>query len=131
MISPTPGAEPRPAARAHRRHTATYRVVSRAADRRRPVGGEPIAYLQYAKPRTNPEHTVKEIRLFLTGGVLAGTLLALIAGLAIARRAMRPIASLTRAAKEIARTRDPAVASCPSPTPTTRSPTWPARSRRC
>ena len=69
----------------------------------------PVAYLQYAKPRTNPEHTVKEIRVFLTGGVLAGTLLALIAGLAISSRAMLPIARLTQAAKDVARTRDPAV----------------------
>ena len=84
-----------------------YRVVSR------PLISQslqrPIAYLQYAKPRTNPEHTVSEIRLFLTGGVIAGTLLALVAGLGIARRAMRPVANLTQAAKDIARTRDPAV----------------------
>jgi len=78
-------------------------------------GGDPVAYLQYAKPRTNPEHTTKEIRLFLTGGVLAGALLALIAGLAIARRAMRPIASLTQAAREVTRTRDPAVRELPKP----------------
>ena len=78
-------------------------------------GGRPIAYLQYAKPRTNPEHTVKDIRLFLTGGVMAGTLLALIAGLAIARRAMRPIAELTGVAKEITRTRDPGVRELPKP----------------
>jgi two-component system, OmpR family, sensor kinase len=77
--------------------------------------GGPVGYLQYAKPRTNPEHTTKEIRLFLTGGVLAGTMLALIAGLAIARRTMRPIAELTRAAKDITRTRDPGVRSLPKP----------------
>jgi two-component system OmpR family sensor kinase len=75
----------------------------------------PVAYLQYAKPRTNPAHTVKEIRLFLTGGVVGGTLLALLAGLAIARRAMRPIANLTTVAKEIARTRNPAVTELPKP----------------
>jgi two-component system, OmpR family, sensor kinase len=75
----------------------------------------PVGYLQYAKPRANPEHTTKDIRLFLTGGVLAGTLLALIAGLAIARRTMRPIAELTRAAKDITRTRDPGVRELPKP----------------
>jgi two-component system OmpR family sensor kinase len=75
----------------------------------------PVGYLQYAKPRANPEHTTKEIRLFLTGGALAGTLLALIAGLAIARRTMRPIAELTRAAQDITRTRDPGVRELPKP----------------
>ena len=91
-----------------------YRVVSRALVSQR-LGNRPVAYLQYAKPRTNPEHTVKEIRLFLTGGVIGGTVLALLAGLAIARRAMAPIANLTRAAKDIARTRDPAVHELPKP----------------
>jgi signal transduction histidine kinase len=49
------------------------------------------------------------IRIFLAFGVFAGTLLALLAGLAIARRAMTPIARLTQAANTIARTRDAAV----------------------
>ncbi len=91
-----------------------YRVVSRAL-RAQGLGNRAVAYLQYAKPRTNPEHTVKDIRLFLTGGVLAGTLLALVAGLAIARRAMRPIAELTGVAKEVTRTRDPGVRELPKP----------------
>jgi signal transduction histidine kinase len=90
-----------------------YRVVSRPLISQRLQ--RPVAYLQYAKPRTNPEHTVKEIRLFLTGGVIGGTVLALLAGLAIARRAMRPIANLTQAAQDIARTRDPAVHELPKP----------------
>jgi signal transduction histidine kinase len=91
-----------------------YRVVSRPLNNSEFRGG-PFAYLQYGKPRTNPEHTVKEIRLFLTGGVIGGTLLALLAGLAIARRAMRPIANLTRAARHIANTRDPGVTELPKP----------------
>src|SRR5581483_11163417 len=40
-------------------------------------------------------------------GVLGGTVLALLAGLATAQRAMRPIAELSDAAREIERTRDP------------------------
>ena len=40
-------------------------------------------------------------------GVLAGTALALLAGMMIARRAMAPIAELTATAEEITRTRDP------------------------
>ena len=91
-----------------------YRVVSRPLIAQS-LGNRTVAFLQYAKPRTNPDHTVKEIRLFLTGGVVGGTLLALIAGLGVARRAMRPIASLTSAAKEIARTRNPAVPELPKP----------------
>jgi two-component system, OmpR family, sensor kinase len=39
--------------------------------------------------------------------VLGGTLLALLGGLYVAERAMRPISGLTRAAREVARTRDP------------------------
>src|SRR5439155_4299726 len=49
------------------------------------------------------------IRLFLALGVLGGAGLALLAGLAVARRAMGPIAGLTAAAKSVAKTRDPAV----------------------
>ena len=47
------------------------------------------------------------MRLFLAFGVLGGTLLAFLGGLYVAARAMRPIAGLTRAAREVARTRDP------------------------
>ena len=64
---------------------------------------------------TNPHHTIKEIRVFLAFGVLGGTLLALMAGLAIARRAIAPIANLTRAADHIAHTRDPAIPELPKP----------------
>jgi two-component system, OmpR family, sensor kinase len=54
------------------------------------------------------------VRLFLALGVLGGTALAFLAGFLVARRAMRPIAGLTKAAREVARTRDPAV-SLPKP----------------
>ena len=47
------------------------------------------------------------MRLFLIFGVLGGTVLALLAGLATAQRAIRPIVELTGAAREIERTRDP------------------------
>jgi two-component system OmpR family sensor kinase len=83
-----------------------YRVVSRPLF---DPGGRVVAWLQYAKPLSHVRHTVARIRLFLIFGVLAGTVLALLAGLAIARRAMTPIARLTETAKTIARTRDPAV----------------------
>jgi signal transduction histidine kinase len=68
----------------------------------------PVAYLQYAKPRSSTNGTLARIRLFLAAGVIGGALLALLAGLAVARRAMGPVQALTNAAKDIARTRDAA-----------------------
>ena len=73
-----------------------------------------FAYVQYAKPISTVGTTVRKTRLFLAFGVLGGTLLAFAGGLYVARRAMRPIAGLTRAAREVARTRDPDV-SLPRP----------------
>ncbi len=49
------------------------------------------------------------VKLFLGLGVLGGAALALLAGLATARRAMEPIAELTDAAREIERTRNTAL----------------------
>jgi two-component system, OmpR family, sensor kinase len=72
----------------------------------RPVA-QPIGYVQYAKPEGSIQNTVNRVRLFLGFGVLGGTLLAFLGGLLVAKRAMRPIAGLTRAAREVARTRDP------------------------
>jgi len=72
-----------------------------------PIDGS-VAFVQYARPRKNLQSTERRLRLFLALGVLGGTALAFLAGFAVARRAMRPIAGLTRAAREVARTRDPA-----------------------
>lgn len=73
------------------------------------VDGEPVGRLiiQYGREVNATEATVKRVELFLLLGVLAGSGLALLAGMAIARRAMAPIATLTSTAAEIARTRDP------------------------
>jgi len=68
-----------------------------------------VAFVQYAKPRRNLQNTLGRLHLFLALGVLGGTGLAFLAGFAVARRAMRPIAGLTQAAQEVARTRDPAI----------------------
>jgi two-component system, OmpR family, sensor kinase len=97
-----------------------YRVASRAltisnSNRPEAFGGplsdEPVArvvgYVQYAKPKATLARTINRVRLFLAFGVLGGTLLAFLGGLYVAERAMRPIAGLTRAAREVARTRDP------------------------
>jgi signal transduction histidine kinase len=83
-----------------------YRVAARPLNTPPPL--EPT-WIQYAKPVSHVQQTVGRIRLFLVLGVLGGTALALLAGLAIARRAMAPVARLTQTAKEVARTRDPAV----------------------
>ena len=91
-------------------HAATadisgYRVESREIR----VGALGSAILQYARPLSDVRHTTRRVRFFLFLGVGGGTLLALLAGLAVARRAMRPIAQLTSVAGEIAHTRDPSV----------------------
>jgi two-component system, OmpR family, sensor kinase len=85
-----------------------YRVVSRPAIVKL-VNGERwgAVIIQYGRRVSDTEATVKRVELFLVLGVLAGSLLALAAGMAIARRAMAPIALLTSTAAEIARTRDP------------------------
>ena len=67
----------------------------------------PIGWVQYARPKGSVATTINRVRLFLALGVLGGTLLAFLGGLVVAKRAMRPIAGLTRAAREVARTRDP------------------------
>ena len=65
------------------------------------------AYVQYARPYEGVNETVARLWLFLGAGVIGGTLLALLAGLAVADRAMRPIKSLTGLARQITSTRDP------------------------
>ena len=69
--------------------------------------GTTTGYVQYGRSVEHVNSTIDRLWLFIAGGVLLGTLLAVFAGLAIARRAMRPIASLTATAREIATTRDP------------------------
>jgi two-component system, OmpR family, sensor kinase len=73
-----------------------------------PVARE-IGWVQYAQPESTVQTTINRVRLFLAFGVLGGTALAFLGGLLVARRAMRPISGLTRAAREVARTRDPDV----------------------
>jgi signal transduction histidine kinase len=83
-----------------------YRVYTRpVALSGQTVGGTVI--VQYGKRLSDLDATIARVELLLLLGVLAGTGLALLAGVAIARRAMAPIAQLTSTAEEIARTRDP------------------------
>ncbi len=105
-----PPARPRSACPRPTPHTVNgYRVISREAVVRLTETGQPIGQVivQYGRQVAATEATVKRVELFLVLGVLAGSLLALAAGMAIARRAMAPIAVLTSTAAEIARTRDP------------------------
>jgi signal transduction histidine kinase len=79
-------------------HVATARIAS----------AESLpAYVQYARPSSGVDATVDRLWFFLFAGVFGGTILATLAGLAVADRAMRPIAALTATAREIAATRDP------------------------
>ena len=64
-------------------------------------------YVQYARPHSTVGDTIGRLWLFLGAGVAVGTVLAGAAGMATASRAMRPIAALTAAARDIATTRDP------------------------
>ncbi len=68
--------------------------------------GTPPAFIQYARTHEELDATINRLWLLLVCGVIAGTALAALAGLWVAGRAMRPIASLTTAAREIASTRD-------------------------
>jgi two-component system, OmpR family, sensor kinase len=73
------------------------------------------AAIQYGKPTDNLNATIGRVRFFLLLGVLVGTVFAFFAGFFVARRAMRPISGLTKAAREVARTRDPARTVLPRP----------------
>jgi two-component system OmpR family sensor kinase len=68
--------------------------------------GAGIVWLQYARPLSTVRKTATKVWLFLALGVIGATALALLAGLAVARRAMAPIQQLTAAANEVERTRD-------------------------
>jgi signal transduction histidine kinase len=80
-----------------------YRVESRSI----PIGNLGFGYMQFARPLSDLEATLRRVRFFLLFGVLGGTALSLLGGLMVARRAMAPIARLTEQADEIRRTRDP------------------------
>ena len=87
-----------------------YRVAARQLTVQ-PAGTVTVLY---ALPLSNVDHTLARVEAFLLLGVLGGTVLAMLAGLFVSQRAMRPIVELTEAAREIERTRDPARA-MPSP----------------
>jgi signal transduction histidine kinase len=69
--------------------------------------GVASGYVQYGRSLAHVDSTVDRLWLFIAAGILAGTLFASLAGVAIAARAMRPISSLTASARQIAATGDP------------------------
>ena len=86
-----------------------FRVETRdVALRPRSVPGLSLQVsIQYARKVSDLENTVARVRVFLAFGVFGGTLLALLGGVVLGRRAMLPVAALTAAARDIERTRDP------------------------
>jgi two-component system, OmpR family, sensor kinase len=85
-----------------------YRVVSRHTRLGTPDSRVSVpVVIQYARRVSDLENTVTRVRLFLIFGVLGGTMLALLGGLWLAQRAMRPITGLTQTARRIADTSDP------------------------
>jgi signal transduction histidine kinase len=65
-----------------------------------------VGYIQYARSDERVSETITKLWLLIVGGILGGTALAILGGLALANRAMRPIAALTSTAREITATRD-------------------------
>jgi signal transduction histidine kinase len=70
------------------------------------ASGVATGYVQYGRGTEHVDDTIDRIWLLIGAGIIGGTLLACLAGVAIASRAMRPIAELTASAKEISDTRD-------------------------
>ena len=64
-------------------------------------------YVQYGRSTAHVDDTIDRIWFLIVAGIFGGTALASLAGVAIAARAMRPIAALTASAKEVSETRDP------------------------
>lgn len=70
---------------------------------------ETVGYIQYARSSSSVSSTVADMWLLIAAGIFGGTALAVLAGSALARRAMRPVATLTAAAQAIATSRDTSV----------------------
>jgi two-component system, OmpR family, sensor kinase len=86
---------------------STFRGNRVAVAEVRNESGSATGYVQYGRSLQHVDSTVHRLWLFIAAGVFMGTLMASLAGLAIAGRAMRPVSSLTASAREIAETGDP------------------------
>jgi two-component system, OmpR family, sensor kinase len=65
-----------------------------------------VGFIQYARNDDHVATTITRLWLLIIGGIIGGTALAVLGGVALARRAMRPVATLTSTAREITTTRD-------------------------
>jgi two-component system, OmpR family, sensor kinase len=92
--SPTPG-------------ISTHEGMRVATAEIKDADGDTTGFIQYGRSLANVDQTIERLWLIIAAGVLGATLLAAVAGLTIANRAMRPISSLTATAREIAATGDP------------------------
>jgi two-component system OmpR family sensor kinase len=72
-----------------------------------PNGASTPIFLQYARSTQSVNATVGRLWLFLIAGAISGTVLAALLGYALAGRTLRPISTLTAAARRIGATRDP------------------------
>ncbi len=67
------------------------------------------ALVRYGRPMDRLDASIGRIWISILAGTLGATLLAALGSVILARRAMRPVSTLTSAAGQIARTRDPDV----------------------
>ncbi len=86
---------------------SNYRSMRVATARVTGETGLTTGYVQYGRSIAHVDSTVDRLWLFIAAGILGGTLLASLAGVAIAARAMRPIAALTATARQVSDTGDP------------------------
>ena len=105
LLEASPGAVELGAAVLGVHHVGDMRVVT--VTLRSGQTGRVAGYVQYGRDEHHIDSTIDRLWLFIAAGVLGATLLAALAGLAIAGRAMRPISSLTATAREISDTGDP------------------------
>jgi two-component system, OmpR family, sensor kinase len=111
-LQPCKNPRPLPEPTSEVRSFAGLEVASRVLPSR--AGSLDPIFVQYARDHDELDATIDRLWLFLGVGVAGGALLATLAGLWVARRAMRPIAGLTATARRIATTRDPSL-SMPEP----------------
>jgi two-component system sensor histidine kinase MprB len=87
---------------------AHYRVATLSGDLtvgRRPLVVQPVA-IQIARPLTDIEHTLRELRLILWIVALAGIGVAVALGYLVGKATIRPVERLTKAAEHVAATQD-------------------------
>jgi two-component system, OmpR family, sensor kinase len=73
-----------------------------------PTGFPSLAeFVQYARSTDSVDATIGRLWLFLITGAVSGTIIAALAGYFLAGRTLRPISTLTAAARRIGATRDP------------------------